>query len=367
MASNYGQGSVSYDETDQLWVGRVELDPLPDGKRRRKVIKGKSKTAVLKKMREAQTARDRGEPSVNETTTVRAWLEHWSDEIVPTLDITEKTAADYRFQVRKHLIPRLGRVHLAKLNAEHVERQLMGSMREEGLSPRSIALARNVLGMALATAERRGKVRRNVVPMTKAPKKAPPRLDPLSTEDAQSVLKAAQGDRLEALAVIILFLGLRRGEALRLRWDDVDLDAKTLSVVKAKTQAGVRTIPMPDAVVKALRSHQRRQKIERMAADAWGDPGLVFASTVGTVIDGDNAYKWWQALCLKAGIGRRRFHATRHTAATLMLNNGVPLEVIRNVLGHASIAITADLYAKVEPETLRTAAKTMDQVLGGRR
>jgi integrase len=307
-----------------------------------------------------------GEVVVNERTTVGAWLGHWADEIVPTLDIAPKTASDYCFQVRKHLIPRLGRIHLAKLSPEHVEVKLMASMREDGLSSRSIGLARNVLGMALATAERRGKVRRNVVPLTKAPKKAPARLDPLTAEEAQAVIRAAKGDRLEALAVLVLFLGLRRGEALRLRWEDVDAKAGTLTVVKAKTEAGIRTIPMPVAVERALRAHQRRQNVERMAAPVWEDAGLVFASTVGTVIDGDNAYKWWQRLCLAAGIGHRRFHATRHTAATLMLNNGVPLEVIRDVLGHSSIAITADIYAKVEPKTLRAAATVMDNVLGAR-
>lgn len=362
----YGQGSIKFHPGKGLYVGQIELEPGPDGKRRRKFVSGKRRADVVAKMREAQTARDLGEPNVNERTTVGAWLQHWADEVVPTLDIAPKTARDYQWQVRKHLIPRLGRVHLAKLNADHIEVKLMGSMREEGLSSRSIGLARNVLGMALATAERRGKVRRNVVPLTKAPKKAPARLDPLTAEEAQKVLRAAKGDRLEALAYVVLFLGLRRGEALRLRWEDVDAKAGTLRVIKAKTEAGIRTIPMPVAVESALRAHARRQKVERMAAPVWADDGLVFASTIGTLIDGDNAYKWWQRLCIKAGIGPRRFHATRHTAATLMLNNGVELPVIRDTLGHSSIAITADIYAKVEPDTLRTAATVMDNVLGAR-
>jgi integrase len=101
-----------------------------------------------------------------------------------------------------------------------------------------------------------------------------------------------------------------------------------------------------------------------MAAHIWRDPGLVFCSTVGTPLNARSLLRRWDDLTTRAGVGRRRFQARRHTAATLMLNNGVPLEVVSKTLGHAGLAITADAYAKVRPELQGTAADAMDRVLG---
>ncbi len=104
-----------------------------------------------------------------------------------------------------------------------------------------------------------------------------------------------------------------------------------------------------------------------MAAWRWDNPGLVFATTVGTRYDRRNILRWWHQLTINAGVGRRRFHASRHTAGTLMLNAGVPLEVVSATLGHAGLAITADVYAAVLPDLQRGAATAMQQVLGGAR
>ena len=117
----------------------------------------------------------------------------------------------------------------------------------------------------------------------------------------------------------------------------------------------------------ALRAHRHQQNAERMASRVWIDPDVVFASTVGTPLESRNVTRWWHALRFGPRVGLRRFHATRHTAATLMLNNGVPLEVVSATLGHAGLALTADVYAKVRPELQRTAADAMEQVLGASR
>jgi integrase len=147
----------------------------------------------------------------------------------------------------------------------------------------------------------------------------------------------------------------------------VDLDAAALTVRQAKTEAGRRTIALPAMVVSALHQHRVRQLQERVASSVWVDPDLVFTSSLGTALDRRNVLRWWYALTARAGVTRRRFHATRHTAATLMLNAGVPLEVVSATLGHAGLAITADIYARVMPEYQRQAAEVMERVLGAAR
>jgi integrase len=167
------------------------------------------------------------------------------------------------------------------------------------------------------------------------------------------------------LAVLVLAVGLRQGEALDLRWNDVDLEAGTVTIREAKTEAGRRTIALPSFVIASLRRHRAKQLEERIGAAAWAGPDLVFASTVGTKLDRRNVLRWWHELTEQAGVGRRRFHASRHSAATLMLNRGVPLEVVSATLGHAGYAITADVYARVRPQLQRQAADAMQDLLGG--
>jgi integrase len=126
-------------------------------------------------------------------------------------------------------------------------------------------------------------------------------------------------------------------------------------------------LALPPFVVAALRRHRTAQKEDRLAAPVWADPGLVFTTTIGTAIHRRNALRWWHQLTERAGVGRRRFHATRHTAATLMLNNDVPLDVVSKTLGHAGLAITSDIYAEVLPKRQCQAATAMETVLAGNR
>ncbi len=361
--ARYGEGAIHYDETKRLWVGRVELG-LVDGARRRKTVKAKTKTALLAKMRAVHTAKDQGLPVVNAATAVAEWLTFWSAEVLPGT-VAPSTETNYANILNYYVIPAIGNVRLATLGPEHVQTMMRG-LERRGLSPRTVGIARSVLRRALGDAERWGKVSRNAAALVRAPKKSDSKLDDaLDADGATAVLQAAAGDRLEALAVLVLAVGLRQGEALGLTWADVDLDASTVTVVKAKTDAGVRTVALPAFVVAALKAHRARQSAERLAAPYWEDHGLVFPSSIGTRIDARNLLRWWHEVTIRAGVGRHRFHASRHTAATLMLNNGVPLEVVSATLGHAGLAITADIYAKVRPAMQRKAADVMEGVLGG--
>ena len=132
-----------------------------------------------------------------------------------------------------------------------------------------------------------------------------------------------------------------------------------------KTNAGRRTLPLPRTALDALRSHRTRQAAERLAVGPrWNETGFVFTSPIGTPLDPRNVTREFHEVCERAGLGRRRMHALRHSAATLMLSEGVPLEVISETLGHAGYAITADVYAKVVPKLQRRAADAMDLAIG---
>jgi integrase len=274
--------------------------------------------------------------------------------------------------------PYIGGVRLAQLAPAHVRTMLAG-LESAGYSANTRRLARSVLRRALGLAERDGLVVRNVAALTDGPSVAGTRLDDaLDAAQAARVLEIAIGDRLEALACLVLTLGLRRGEALGLRWTDLDLDAKTLTVERTltrvpgqglvttspKTATGARTVPLVSNTALALREHRRRQAEERLrVGPVWQENGWVFTTPLGMPLDSRNALRWWHSLCERAGLGRRRFHASRHTAATLLLDRGAPLEVVSAILGHASLAITADVYARVTLDAKRRALEALSDAV----
>jgi len=205
----------------------------------------------------------------------------------------------------------------------------------------------------------------------------------LIPEQARQFLDTAKGERLEALYTVALSLGLRMGEALGLRWQDVDLDRRTLTVnrilerigrgqgsklllVEPKTSRSRRTVNLPDAAIRALRGHKVRQLEERlMAGSRWQDNGLVFPNTLGTPLEPHSLHDDFKRILVKAGLPDIRFHDLRHSAASLMLALGIPLRSIQDILGHSSIALTANLYAHVGEQLRREAADAMDGLLNG--
>lgn len=388
-----GEGAV-YQRPDGRWTATVERglrpkldkrgravlgpDGLPIMARHRQQVYGKTKAEVLGKLHAAQNEVEKGMAALDRRTTIGDLLDSWLATLPGTIRAT--TEANYRAAVNNWIRPAVGTTKAVDLRPMHVEK-LTGDMIKRGLSPTSARYARAVLRRALADAERHGLVHTNVAAAARGPRVgSAAKLDDVLTEkDAQKVLTVAgarnegEPDRLFALAYLVLAYGIRKGEALGLRWDDIDLDSSdpTLTIRRSlarvagaglvagetKTAQSERTIPLLDETVAVLREHKRRQATERLAAPQWADPGIVFADTVGGYIDPRNALRWWHSLCDEAKIGQRRFHATRHTAGTLLLNEGVALEVVSAILGHKSIRVTADVYAKPNADAMRRAIK----------
>lgn len=255
----------------------------------------------------------------------------------------------------------------------------MNKKLQAGLSPRTVQYLHAILRRSLGLATKWGLVARNVALLVDSPRVKRSEIRPLTPEQARQFLQMAKGDRLGALYSVAIALGLRQGEALGLRWDDVDMqqgwvqvrmalqrvDGK-LQLVEPKTEKSRRTIEMPDVVRDALREHRIRQLQERLlAGQTWQEHGLVFTTTIGTPLDARNVVRHFHGLLETAGLPRMRFHDLRHTAASLLLAQGLELRVVQEVLGHSQISLTANLYAHVMPVLMKEAAAKMDAVLRG--
>jgi integrase len=200
----------------------------------------------------------------------------------------------------------------------------------------------------------------------------------LSPEEARCLLDAARGDRLEALYSVALAMGLRQGEALGLKWGDIDLDTGVLRVrrasqriphqgtqlVETKTPRSRRALVVPPIVISALRAHRARQAMERLAAgDHWVDLDLVFPSERGTLADGPNVTHRFHKLLKRAELPPMRFHDLRHACASLLLVQGVHPRVVMEALGHSQISLTMNTYSHVLPALQREAADRMEAIL----
>jgi integrase len=237
-----------------------------------------------------------------------------------------------------------------------------------------------VLHRAFDAALRLGLVQRNVCDVVEVPRMRHYEMTTLSEEQVQHLLRAATGERLEALYVLALATGMRQGELLALTWRDVDLESASLHVrstlhvtregyvfAEPKTKLSRRTIALSPIAVNALRAHRMRHVEERLrAGQAWEDLDLVFPNSVGRPIDGIHLLKYrFYPLLAQAGLPRMRFHDLRHTSATLLLGRGVNPKIVSEMLGHSHVSVTLGIYSHVLPHMQLEAAKAMNEALGG--
>lgn len=358
--------------TDGTWEWRITLD---DGRRLSAYGKtrGEAKEKCLAKAKQAAAGID----TKAAKQTLGSYLELWLADVVKP-QLAPKTYASYRDTVRKHITPTLGRIELGKLTPAQVQALLRLKEREGALSPRSVAYIRTVLRVALNRALKWGYVDRNVAALTDPPRQERTERTPLTPEQARAFLHEAEGDRFEALYLITALLGLRLGEGLGLRWQDIDLDSATLRVRQAvqrvdghliikepKTSKSRRTLTLPSVAVENLRRHRDRQAFEAGSARIWHEQGLVFTNSIGGPLEPSNVLKHYKATLRAAGLPEQRFHDLRHYAATFMLAQGVPMRVVMDILGHSQMATTADLYAHVMPAAYRDVADLLDRAFSG--
>lgn len=373
-----GEGSI-YQDAEGRWRSVVDLG-WRDGRRRRKYLSGRTRTEVAAKLRRVLDEQEAGlEISTDgHAPTLEAWLGHWLDTIAAPR-LRPSTLTTYRGYIRNRVLPNIGRHRLDKLQPEHLE-SLYAQLMAEGLAPASVLQIHRILSRSLKVAMQRGRVRRNVATLVEPPSVRREEVRPLTADQARAVLQTAQGRRNAARWSVALALGLRQGEALGLSWDAVDIGAGSLVVRQAlqrrpggglvlvppKSRAGRRSIPMPAQLVEALRAHRKVQAMERLAAGSmWTDTGLVFTGATGMPLDPRADHREWQRLLHEAGVPPARLHDARHTAATLLLAQGVSARVVMELLGHSQITLTLGTYTHVVPELARDAASRMGEALWG--
>lgn len=380
-----GSGSI-YQRKDGRWVAVVPVPGGPAGKRSRRLwFYGNSPGEVEEKMAEVVHRIRRGQVPITGRLTVGRHLEDWLEAV--KLTVRPSTWVSYEGHVRMHLAA-IHHIPLVRLQPADL-RRLMTQLVGEGLSPTTAHNALMVLRMALKQALADGLIERNVAMLVTPPRWQRDEIRPLTIEQAHELLAAAAGERLEALYVLTLSLGLRLGEALGLRWSHVDLEKgsirisaalrpvprgfraageKRLQLVETKTPSGRRVLPLPGLTLDALRDHRRRQLEERLAAGPkWkgNTLNLVFTTPIGTPLDQRNVGREFKALVARAGLPEMRYHDLRHSAATIMLASGMDLRIISEVLGHRVPAMSA-LYAHVLPGVKRELADIVDKALKAR-
>jgi integrase len=369
----HGEGSV-YKRSDGRHSGFITLE---NGKR--KYFYGKTEKEVLKKIRQAIYEREQGTLATGSQQSVKQFLEYWLEKVHKT-NIRVSTYEEYVLIVRKHLVPALGHLRLQKLTAQHVH-SLYAQKLEEGLSPARVRVIHAVLHGALKHAVRTDLVARNVSEKVDVPSIEKHEIQPLAPEQAQLLLEKVSEHRLGALLTVALTTGMRQGELLALRWQDVDLKSGELQVrrsvryrgkrgfleSKPKTESGVRRVTLPDFVIEVLKQHRVSQLEARLQAGTlWIERDLVFCRPDGDFIKSPTLRYQFVRLLEKAGLSRMRFHDLRHTAATLLLGMGVEMRVIQDILGHSNMATTANIYAHVLPAMQQEAMGKMDRLLGRR-
>jgi integrase len=325
------------------------------------------------------------------SSTVGDWLAHWRATSLAASDRKESTRALYGTLCRKHLEPApFGAIQLDKLRPTDVE-ALVLAMRAKtktpadddaepvrALSDSTIRQTYTVLRAGLDGAVRDGLLGRNPAALINRPGVERREARHLDADDVAAVLTAADASRYHPALVLIASTGLRKGEALALRWDRVDLDAGTLKVgatiarvnhaltiTEPKTARSRRTVPLSPAVVAMLRKHRATQKADRLrAGNQWRDSGLVFTTELGGPVDPRNLLRVIEAAAKTAGVEGVGVHTLRHSAAVDWLESGVHIKAVADLLGHSSIAITGDVYGHTSDDTARAAVDGLAGRLG---
>jgi integrase len=370
-----GEGTISGPRTDGRYVGAFYALTTA-GTRKRVYVYGRTRAEAHERLVEAQSKANRGIPVPVQSWKLGPYLDYWLDNIVkPTR--RPATYALYEMMVRLHLKPALGKHPVKRLSVPIVQSFLNGQL-QAGQSVRNVQIMRQTLSTALSRAMREELVLRNVARLVELPTWEPGIITPWSSAEAMAFLAASADDPLSGAFILLLLYGMRRGEVLGLRWQDIDFDTKMIHIRQqiqrvqgelhigpVKTRAGNRDLPLLGLAQNAL---ARRKEVQ--AEDCanlgrtWADTGLVFTTGTGRPIEPRNLVRSFARICDHGGIRKISVHAIRHTTASLLKELRVPPRDAQVILGHANFSTTQQIYTHVDEAARFEAVTRLNRLLG---
>ncbi len=373
-----GDGGLHWDIARERWIATVTLGYAPSGKRIVRRASGRTKTEAKNKLKELIREHDDGLAAVPRSYTVADAVTDWLD--YGLTGRSSNTIETRRILANQHVIPALGARKLSELSAEDVDRWL--AEKAQTLSTSTLQSIRSILSRALARAQARDKVKRNVVLLCATPTgKVGRPSKALSLAEAESLLRAAEGSTMGAYVVLSLLTGARTEELRALTWTHVDLDGDPHSSppvpphimvwrsVRAggdtKTRKSRRTLALPLRCVSELGAHRTRQAAaRRLAGDVWRENDLVFASEAGTPLDAANVRRGFRRIGDAAGLTAKDWtpRELRHSFVSLLSDSGVRIEQISRLVGHSGTAVTELVYRKQIRPVLDDGATVMDRI-----
>lgn len=374
----HGEGSI-YQRSDGRWAGSISLE---DGGR--KTFYGKTRKEVQEQLKTALHQQQQGTLVVAPQQKVETFLTQWLEDVHKHA-VRPRTYERYESMLRLHLIPGIGQHQLQKLMPQHLQRFYKKKI-EAGLSPTTVIGFHKMLHRALDKAVQWGLVSRNVCDAVEPPRRKRYEIQVLDQEQIQQFLVVVEGHRLEALFVLALATGMRRGEIMALKWQDVNFVTGTLQVrrilthmparlngkggyveAEPKTEHSRRSIAIAPFALEKLREHRVRQLEAKLkAGPIWKENDLVFCSSVGGHLHtARDVFTQFKQLLRKGGLPDIRFHDLRHSAATILLGLDIHPKVVQEMLGHSQISMTMDIYSHVMPTMQREAIGKLNEVLQG--
>ena len=371
-----GDGSV-YKRQDGYWAGAF-YTRTTSGARKRVVVYGKSlqeaRDRLLKAMEQARS----GVPVPDESWKLGAYLEYWLEHVVKH-NRRPATYALYEMNIRLYLMPGLGTRRLNRLSVAAVQ-MFLNQRLEKGDSVRKVQIMRTVLSAALTRAVREELISRNVARLVELPQWQRGTIRPWTADEAKKFLGAARPDPLYAVFVLLILYGLRRGEALGLRWTDIDFDAGTIQIRQqlqriqgqlilgpVKTRAGQRDMPLLDLVREGLEGQAAQQAAHRTdMGSAWPATDLVFTTRTGRPVEPRNLVRSFRRICDDNKIRIIKVHHLRHTVGSLLKDLHVPARDAQVILGHSRVSTTLEIYTNVDEPARRDALTRLHGLLDER-
>lgn len=362
------EGSI-HQRPNGRWRAQISLD----GKRLS--FSAKTRQECQEWLKRIQTQIDAGMTFTGAQQTLQELLEGWLLTIKPSIRPT--TWYQYNMNIHRHIEPVLGKIRLKDLRLDQIQ-QFYEYKLKVGTGKRTVEVLHSTLHSGLKHAVRMGLIGRNPTDAVIPPRPESKEMKFLDESQVSQFLLAARHNRNEALFHLAIATGMRQSELLGLQWSDLDWQKKTLTVQRQakrtdrqngyfaplKTKAGRRTIVLGEKTIEKMREHLNRQEDERIkVGDKWEDNNLIFPSAIGTPLDQFNLSRWFKDILHQAGLPDIRFHDLRHTAASLMLNHGVPAIIVSKRLGHAKVSITLDIYGHLMPEMQNEAAEMIDEII----